>query len=152
MRKLGDDSERKELCGKERELGSEGGVEGWLTTGKGLWRRRWGCSWRFMEGVLAEVELGMAGDGDGGGDDGGAVARGGGGLRRRRRRLEDGGVAMTTEKNPWPGQGVAAVIAEAAAARRRVAAAAATATVVRLLPQSSLSSHLRGRSLLSFFK
>ena len=40
---------------------------------------------------------------------------GGGGLRRQ--RLEDGGVAMTVEKNPWSGQGVAAVVAAAAAAR-----------------------------------
>ena len=53
------------------------------------------------------------------GDDGGAAVR-------RRRRLEDGGVAMTVEKNQWPGQGVAAVVAAAAAAaaRRRAAAAA----------------------------
>ena len=68
--------------------------------------------------------------------------------RRRRRRREDFGVAMTMVKNPWPGQGVAAVVAAAAAARRRAAAAAA----VGLLPRPSLSSHLRGRSLLSFFK
>ena len=47
---------------------------------------------------------------------------------------------MTMGKNPWPGQGVAA-------ARRRAAAAA-----VGLIPRPSLSSHLRGRSLLSFFK
>ena len=59
--------------------------------------------------------------------------RSGGGLRRRWRRLEDDGVTMTAEKNPWPGQGVAAVVAAAAAAAwRRVAAAAAT--VVGLLP------------------
>ena len=28
--------------------------------------------------------------------------------RRQRRRPENGGVARTAEKNPWPGQGVAA--------------------------------------------
>ena len=72
---------------------------------------------------------------------GGPEARG-----RRRWRLEDGGVAMTLEKNPRPGQGVAVVVA-AAAARRRAAGAA-----VGLLPRPSLSSHLRGRSFLSFFK
>ena len=92
----------------------------------------------------------MAGDGDGGwrslreegdlreeeepekmaaGQSGGG---GGGGLRWR--RLEDGGVPMTMVKNP--GQGVAAVVAAA----------------VGLLPRPSLSSDLRGRSLLSFFK
>ena len=43
---------------------------------------------------------------------------------------------------PWPGQGVAAV----------VTAAAAAAAAVGPLPRPSLSSHLRGRSLLSFFK
>ena len=66
---------------------------------------------------------------------------GGGGLRRR---LEDGGVAVTVEKNPWPGQGVAAVVA--------AVVAAAAAASVGLLPRPSLSSHLRGRALLSFFK
>ena len=69
------------------------------------------------------------GEGGGGGDGGAAV---------RRRRLEDGGVARAAEKNPWPGQGVAAVVAAAAA--------------VGLLPWPYLSSHLRGSSLLSFFK
>ena len=57
---------------------------------------------------------------------------------------------MTMVKNPWPGQGLAAVVAAAAvavAARKRAAAAA-----VGLLPRPSLSSHLRGRSLISFFK
>ena len=44
---------------------------------------------------------------------------------------------MTTVKYPWPGQGVAA---------------AAAAIAVGLLPRPSLSSHLRGRALLSFFK
>ena len=73
----------------------------------------------------------------------------GGGLRRR--RLENGGVAMTVEMNQWPGRGVAAVVAAAVAAARRRAAAAAT-TAVGLLPRPSLSSHLRGRALLSFFK
>ena len=53
-----------------------------------------------------------------------------------RRRLENSSVAMMAEKNPWPGQGVAA----------------AATTTVGLLPRPSLSSHLRGRSLLSFFK
>ena len=72
------------------------------------------------------------GDGCGGedGDDGGAEVR----RRRRRRRHDDSG------EEPWPGQGVAAVVAAAAAA------------TVGLLPRPSLSSHLRGRALLSFFK
>ena len=74
----------------------------------------------------------------------------GGGLRwRRRRRLEDGGISMTVEMNQWPGQGVAAVVTAAAAAQWRAVAAAAA---VGLLPRPSLSSHLRGRSLISFFK
>ena len=68
----------------------------------------------------------MTGDGDGGGDDGGAAV-----LRRRRRRHR-----VDNGEEPWPGQGVAAVVAAA----------------VGLLPRPSLSSHLRGRSLLSFFK
>ena len=93
-----------------------------------------------------EEELVMARGGDGVGDDGGVAVR----RRRWRRRLEDGGVTMTAEKNPWSGQGVAAVVAAAAAAARRRAAAAATA--VGPLPWPSFSSHLRGRSLLSFFK
>ena len=71
-----------------------------------------------------------------GGEDGGIAVQ-----RRRRRWLEDCSIAMTAGKNPWPGQGVAAV-----AARRRAAAA------VGLLPRPSLSSHMRGRALLSFFK
>ena len=50
-------------------------------------------------------------------------------------------------EEPWPGQGVAAVVAAAAVAARRRAAAA-----VGLLPRPSSSGHLRGRSLLSFFK
>ena len=69
-----------------------------------------------------------------------AVRRSGGGGGLRRQRLEDGGVLMIVEKNPWPGQGVVAVVA------------AAAATAVGLLPRPSLSSHLRGISLLSFFK
>ena len=106
---------------QDRETVEEGGVG---RRGR-LWRR-----------------VGRPEDGDGGGDDGGAA------VWRRRRRLEDRGIAMTAEKNPWPGQGVAAVVAAAAVVARRHAAAA----VVGLLPQPSLSSHLRGRSLISFFK
>ena len=68
--------------------------------------------------------------------------------RRRQRRLEDGGVAMTAEKNLWPGQGVAAVVAAAVAAARRRAAAAATA--VGLFPRPFVSSHSRWRRLPSF--
>ena len=96
-----------------------------------------------MNGMGKIGVRGGAGDEDGGGGDGGAV------VQRRRRRLEDGGVALTVGKNPWPGQGVAAVVAAAVAAARRRAAAAAA---VGLLPRPSLSSHLRGRALLSFFK
>ena len=55
---------------------------------------------------------------------------------------------MTAEKNPWPGQGVAAVIAVAAAVAQRRAVAAATA--VGLLPRPSVSSHSRWRRFLSF--
>ena len=87
-----------------------------------------------MNGMGKIGVRGGAGDEDGGGGDGGAV------VRRRQRRLEDGGVALTVGKNPWPGQGVAAVVA------------AAAAVAVGLLPRPSLSSHLRGRTLLSFFK
>ena len=76
----------------------------------------------------------------GGGGDGGATVQ-----RRRRRRLEDGGVAMTVEKNCGWGKEWHTVVVAAAVARRRAAA-------VGLLPRPSLSSHLRGRSLLSFFK
>ena len=76
----------------------------------------------------------LAGDGDGDGGDGGAVVR-----RRRRRRLEDRSVVKRIVKYPWPGQGVVAVVAAAVAA-------------VGLLPRPSLRNHLRGRTLLSFFK
>ena len=48
------------------------------------------------------------------------------------------------------GQGEAVALAAGTAAARIRAAAAEAA--VALLPQSSLSSHLRGSSLLSFFK
>ena len=76
---------------------------------------------------------------------------GGGGTRaaeaaaqgRRQRRHYGGGGTMVSS---WSEQGVAA----AAAAQRRAAAAAVA--VVGLLPRPSLSSHLRGRALLSFFK
>ena len=84
--------------------------------------------WLEMEKEVVEMAAGRSRGG------------GGGGLRRWR-RLENGCVTMTTEKNPWPGQGVAAVVV-----------AAATAMAVGLLPRPSLSSHLRGRSLLSFCK
>ena len=94
--------------------------------------RRWICSWAFVEGEQ-EVCAGQKMTGEGGGDGGAAVRR------RRRRHREDGG------EDPWPGQGVAAVVVAAAAARRRASAAAA----VGLLPRPSLSSHLRGRSLIS---
>ena len=98
--------------------------------------------WRSLserEEISPEEKLGMAGDGDGGWrslrEEGdlreeeepekmAARRSGGGGLRRR--RLEDGGVAMTMVKNPWPGQGVAAVVAAAAA--------------VGLLPRPSLTA------------
>ena len=46
----------------------------------------------------------------------------------------------------------AASAAGTAAARRGAAAVAAAEAAVGLPPCSSLSSHLRGRSLLSFFK
>ena len=88
-----------------------------------------------------------------GGEDGGATVR-----RRRQRRLEDDIVVMTVEKNLWRGQRVAVVVAAAAARMRAAAAAArmraavAVATAVGLHPRPSLSNHLRGRSLLSFFK
>ena len=111
---------------------------------------------RFVEGLCGRGGRQLVGGGDGGeggdGDDGGAAVR----WRRQRRRrwLEDGGVAMTVEMNQWPGQGVAAVVAAVAVVARRCAAAAARrrAAAVRLLPRPSLSSHLRGRALLSFFK
>ena len=96
--------------------------------------------------------------GDGGsregdrGEGGGAAEEEDGGAAVQRRRLGDGGVAVTMVKYPWPGQGVAVVVAAAAAAVRRRAAAAAAAMAVGLLPRPSLSSHLRGRALLSFFK
>ena len=126
-----------EMTGLEmvRNLGN-GRTEGEIAFGKEDERN--GENRGFVEELEVKMEVeGMAARWSGGG--------GGGLRRRRRRRLEDGGVALTVGKNPWPGQGVAAVVA-AAAARRRAAAA------VGLLPRPSLSSHLRGRALLSFFK
>ena len=83
---------------------------------------------------------GRRGEGDGGGGDGGAI------VQRRRRHdggtmaatAWDSGVAVTTVKYLWPGQGVAAVVAVVAAQRR-----AAAALAVGLLPRPSLRSHLR---------
>ena len=46
VRKLGDESEMEGLCDREREIRTEGGEEGWLTTGRGMWS----CRWRFVEG------------------------------------------------------------------------------------------------------
>ena len=127
----------REVCRRGRSGSGEVGK------GSGKDGREWGSSWRGNAALERGEKLGMAEDGDESGGDGGAAVR-------RRRRLEDGGVAMTVEKNPWPGQGVAAVVKAAAAAARMRAAAAAT--TVGLLPRPSLRSHLRGRSLLSFFK
>ena len=98
--------------------------------------RESGSLWKGSAALEREEELGMAGGGDGGGVDGGvAVQRGGGGARAaaaaawgQQHREE------ATEKNSWPGQGVAA----------------AAATVVGLLPWPSVSSHLRWRRLPSF--
>ena len=68
----------------------------------------------------------------------------GGGARWRRRWREGGGgssrAAAATMVSSWPGQGVATV------------AAAATATTVGLLPRPSVSSHSRGKKLLSFLR
>ena len=144
--------ERSEAClrGRQwrfREGEWEGSLEygeGWATRMAGDGGRRDERKGRSVEEmILPEVELGMAGDGDAGGDDGSAAVRR---RRQRRRQLEDGGVAMTAEKNPWPGQGVAAVVTAAAAA------VTAAATAVGLFPRPSLRSHLRGRALFSFFK
>ena len=74
-----------------------------------------------------------------------AVRQSGGGGGPRRRRLEDGGVTVTVEKNRGRGK-------EWRRSSTAAAAAAAVAAAVGLLPRPSLSSHLRGRSLLSFFK
>ena len=121
--------ERRGNCGVRQRGRSSGGE---VRKGSGEDGREWGSSWRGNAALEREVELEerMAARQSGGGGDGGL---------RRRRRLEDCSVAMIAEKNPWSGQGVAAVVAAAAAA-------------VGLLPRPSLSSHLRGRSLLSFFK
>ena len=133
-----------------RSLGRFSGETGRWPEGGGDAGERWSGRRSWRRG-LPEACRRLAGDGggDGGGDDGGAAIRRR--RRRQRRRLEDSGVAMIVEKNQWPGQGVAAAVA-AAAARRRAAAAAAATTAIGLLPRPSLSSHLRGRTLLSFFK
>ena len=113
------------MNGKVEELAGEGGDLAGGEAGDGRrWRWRWGC-WRHGGPEVAAAAA--CGGGGGGG----------------------GGVAMTVGKNPWLGQGVTAVIAAAAVAARRRAAVAAA---VGLLPRPSLSSHLRGRSLISFFK
>ena len=52
-----------------------------------------------MEGMAARRSRGSSGEGS----------------LRRWRQLEDGSYAMTTVKYPWPGQGVAAVVAAAVA-------------------------------------
>ena len=98
-----------------REIGATGRVRGGAGAGGGA------GEWPEME---VEVER-MAVRRSGGG--------GGGGLRTAASRRWG--------EEPWPGQGVAAVVT-----------AAAAAGAVGLLPRPSLSSHLRGRSLLSFFK
>ena len=76
--------------------------------------------------------------------------------RRRWRRPEAAAAAAAgwlRVGNTRSRQGEAAVSAAGTvAARGSAAAMAAAEVVVGLLPRSSLSSHLRGRSLLSFFK
>ena len=142
-----------------------GELEERMAVGMGGPRRRWAGGGirerKVVEGMNRKVEgwperaeispeekLEMAGDGDGGGGDAEQQRRrrskgGGGGTMAaaaalcRRRRLE-----QQQKVSTWPGQGVAAVVA---------AAAAAATTAVGLLPRPSLSSHLRGRALLSFF-
>ena len=85
---------------------------------------------------------------------GGGSGSGSGGLRRRQQRPKAAAAAAAAGRlhtdNSWTRQGEAAVSAARTAAARGGAAAAEAA--VGLLPCSSLSSHLRGRRLLSFFK
>ena len=84
---------------------------------------------------------------NGGGDEGIGAGSGGGGARAAIAT----GTTTTTTGLVGPRQGKAmASTAGAAAARNRAAAAAEAA--VGLLPRSSLSSHLRGSSVLSFLK
>ena len=101
--------------GSRRTTGREADARGSM--------RRTRVGARGGAGGWSEIEVMVAQRSGGGG--------GGGGLRTA-------ASAVTMEKNPWSGQGVAAVDAAAAA--------------VGLFPWPSLSSHLRGRSLLSFFK
>ena len=109
--------------------GNSGGLTGKMTVEKwsvgmevlagrrardgGCWRRGWPEACRRWRGWQC------------GGPEAAAAAAWG------RRHRDDGG------EEPWPGQGVVAVVAAAA---------------VGLLSWPSLSSHLRGRSLISFFK
>ena len=66
---------------------------------------------------------------------------------------ELGGVAFVAAANAGAVQGEAAALAVGtAAARDRATAASAGEASVGLLPRSSLSSHLRWSSFLSFFK
>ena len=124
--------------GREVERGSsDGGKENWREFGipqcDNSVQNGGGKEEKVVEGVNGKTEEEEDeledGDGDGGGGDGGAAVR-----RRRRQWLEDGGVAVTMVKYPWPGQGVAAVVAAGAAAWRRAAAAATTVGLFPGLP------------------
>ena len=93
-------------------------------------------------GTTEKMQQGAARTVDGGGGDGGTAIRRRGWRRWPEAAAAAGGRRRRNDRGeePWPGQGVTA-------ARRRAAVAA-----VGLLPRPSLSSHLRGRALLSFFK
>ena len=126
-------------------------------SGSGMERRgnRGTVAGQKLEGRDAGRRAVREGRGEMGQDDGdgGSGGEGGGGAaiwRRRRRRPEAAAAAGGRhDDNPRTKQGEAAASAAGTAAARRGAAAEAA---VGLPPCSSLSSHLRGRLLLSFFK
>ena len=138
-------------AGKEEVVTLAGDCAGRKSGGRGRWARkdRNGVA-RWWGALIPVVRKHRAGGGSGG-------ARAATAAQRRRRRLKGGGsgprsaaaIASTVRWcwYPWSRQGEAAVSAAA-----RGHATAATEAAVGLLPQPSLSSHLRGRSLFSFFK
>ena len=114
----------------------------------------WEENWEKSEGEGGERGWALARMEEGGGAVGEKVIGGNGGSaiwrlqrRQRRRRLEGCSLGFANKARGGSGLG-----GGTAAARGGATAVAAAEAAVGLLPCSSLSSHLRGMMILSFFK
>ena len=132
---------------------SMAGRGGWKVEedGNGVWVTggSWEEKWEKSEGEGGERGWALAQMEEGGGVVGEKVIGGNGGeaIWRRRRRLEGCPLGFANKARGGGGLGGGTT-----AARGGAAAVATAEAAVGLLPCSSLSSHLRGMRLLSFFK